>query len=362
MYASFTARRFRCFHDMTVAPLAQINLISGKNNAGKTALLEALWLHHGYFNPELGIRVSIFRGLTRIKTADAFQDLFADFDVATPIELVSQSADEVTRTVRITVREQTTSRLEFGRKELEGGNGHQEATPDRLSQESTELNTTRVDFELFSGQELVKRSQAFIEPTAIRIEQAAGVKEPLGIFLAATQTGGLEELAERFANLAVAKQEEQVVRFLQIVEPRLQRLAVQYRGGLPIIYGDIGLARLIPLPLMGQGMSRLLQIALAIPDAKNGILLIDEVENGIHHTIMQSVWRGIAELARSYQVQVFATSHSRECIDAALEAFRGANQVSFALHRLESAPNDMQAMTYDLEMLEAAAEIDAEVR
>lgn len=362
MYSSFTARHFRCFGDVTVAPLAQINLISGKNNVGKTALLEALWMHHGYFNPELGVRVSALRGLTRIKTSEAYHDLFSDFDVASPVELVSQDEGGTSRTLRITVNEQTTSRLEFRREDMNGSNGHEESATDRVGQESTELSTARIDLEFTIGNGPVIRSQAFIEPNAIRFEQAAGVKEPGGVFLGARQSGGLEEMAERFANLAVKKREERVVRFLQIVEPRLQRLAVQYRGGLPVIYGDIDLPYLIPLPLMGQGMGRLLQIALAIPDAQNGILLIDEIENGIHHTIMKPVWRGIVELARSYHVQIFATTHSRECIDAALEAFRDDRTADFVLHRLESADDGIRSMTYDLSMLQAASEIDAEVR
>ncbi|MFZ2361688.1 MAG: ATP-binding protein [Anaerolineae bacterium] len=362
MYSSFTARRFRCFRDMTVAPLAQINLISGKNNVGKTALIEALWMHHGYFNPELGIRLSVLRGLTRIKTLEAFHDLFADFDVAAPIEFVSQDERGITRTLRITISEQTRSRLEFVRDGLNGGNGYQESLADRTGQESTEASTARVDFEFTVGGGPAIRSQAFVEPNAIRFERAANVKEPTGIFLPAGQPAGLEEMAERFANLAVAKQEDQAVRFLRIVEPRLQRLAVQYRGGVPVIYGDVDLPRLIPLPLMGQGTGRLLQIALAIPEARGGILLIDELENGIHHAIMPAVWRGIAALARTYQVQIFATTHSRECIDAALEAFQDDLGVRFALHRLESANGDMRTMTYDLDMLRAAQEVDAEVR
>ncbi len=362
MYRSFAARRFRGFDNLTVAPLSQMNLISGMNNVGKTALLEALWMHHGYFNPELGIHLSVLRGLTRIKTVEVYHDLFANFDIAMPIELVSQDEAGNTRTLRIVISEQTGSRLEFRRDDLNGGNGHQESATNRMGQESTDPGSARIDFEFTSDSGLASRSHAIVEANAIRFDRAAGVKEPTGIFLAAGRPGGLEELAERFANLAVTKQEDQVVRFLRIVEPRLQRLAVQYRGGLPVIYGDIDLPRLIPVPLMGQGMGRLLQIALAIPDARNGIVLIDELENGIHHSIMQSVWTGIAELARANRVQVFATTHSRECIDAALAAFNADPTADFALHRLESTSDGIRAMTYNLDLLQAALEVDAEVR
>lgn len=362
MYASFTARRFRCFQNTTIEPLSTINLISGKNNVGKTALLEAIWMHQGYFNPELGVRVSALRGLTRIKPEEAFRDLFSDFDVSAPIELVSHDENGKSHELRITVSEPTTSRMEFRKDGFNGDNGHDETATDRISQESTQSVASEVELEFISEDGPTIRSQAVLEPNAIRFERTPGIKAPTGIFLTSRQSGDLEELAERFANLAVTKQEEKIVRFLRIIEPRLQRLTVQYRSGLPIIYGDIDMPRLVPLPLMGQGMGRLLQIALAISDATDGILLVDEVENGLHYTVMAPVWRAIAELAKEYRVQIFATTHSRECIDAARQAFVKIRDVSFALHRLETSSEGIGAVTYDLDMLDAAIEIDAEVR
>ncbi len=362
MHTSLTVRRFRCFQNTTIEPLSTINLISGKNNVGKTALLEALWMHHGYFNPELGIQVSVKRGLIRIKTEESFHDLFSDFDVSVPIELVSHDEDGKSRELRIAISEPSTSRMEFRTDRFNGDNGFDETATDRISQESTQLATSKVELEFTSGDDPTIRSQAVLEPNAIHFERTPGIKEPTGIFLTSQQSGNLEELAERFANLAVTKQEQKIVRFLKIIEPRLQRLTVQYRGGLPVIYGDIDMPRLVPLPLMGQGMGRLLQIALAISDAKDGILLIDEVENGLHYTVMAPVWRAIAELAQEYRVQIFATTHSRECIDAARQAFVNISDVGFALHRLEASPEGIRAMTYDLDMLDAAIEIDAEVR
>ncbi len=362
MHTSFTVRRFRCFQNTTIEPLSTINLISGKNNVGKTALLEALWMHHGYFNPELGVRVSAKRGLTRIKPEEAFHDLFSDFDISAPIELISQDEDGKRHELRITVSEPSTSRLELQKDRFNGDNGYDQTATDRISQESTQLTASKVELEFTSGDDPTIRSQAVLERNAIRFERTTGLKESTGIFLTSQQSGNLEELAERFANLAVAKQEKKIVRFLKIIEPRLQRLTVQYRGGLPIIYGDIDMPRLVPLPLMGQGMGRLLQIALAISDATDGILLIDEVENGLHYIVMAPVWRAIAGLAQEYQVQIFATTHSRECIDAARQAFVNISDVGIALHRLEASPAGIRAMTYDLDMLDAAIEIDAEVR
>ena len=153
-----------------------------------------------------------------------------------------------------------------------------------------------------------------------------------------------------------------IVKALQIVEPRLVSLRVQYRGGLPLIYGDIGLKRLIPFPLMGDGMSRLRGVALAMTDARDGILLIDEIENGIHHSVMSKLWKTVSALAQSNNVQVFATTHSIECVLAAYGAFNAREPYDFSLYRLDQVKGEIQAVRYDKETLAAAVETNLEVR
>ena len=65
MYLSFEINNFRCFENLKIRPLDRINLIAGKNNVGKTALLEAIWIFKGYHNPSLGISVDAFRGIEK---------------------------------------------------------------------------------------------------------------------------------------------------------------------------------------------------------------------------------------------------------------------------------------------------------
>lgn len=67
MYSSFEVRHFRCFRDLTITGLDRVNLIAGVNNVGKTAILEALFLHCGAYNPELAIRINAFRGIETMK-------------------------------------------------------------------------------------------------------------------------------------------------------------------------------------------------------------------------------------------------------------------------------------------------------
>lgn len=362
MYKSFTLRNFRCFSDLTIEPLRLMNLITGKNNVGKTALLEAMWLHHGYHNPSLGVAVNNFRGIQRLRKDEFLWDLFLEFDPYKTIELSSIDTNQQYRSLRITIQEQPITRLPLENNKTIRESGPRFSTSEVNSRESTEPFESKLLFDFTSPLGETFQAQAVVEQDSIRFERPPGIKEPNGIYLAARQRDDLNVLAERFSNLAVLKEQRQIVKILRIVEPDLQELTIQHRGGTPIIFGDVGKTRLMPLPLMGDGVGRLLRIALAIYDAKGGILLVDEIENGLHYTVLVNVWKAIMELARKYEVQIFATTHSSECIQAAHQAFTQTDGYDFRLHRLERVKGAIRSVTYDSETLDAAIETGLEVR
>jgi AAA15 family ATPase/GTPase len=88
--------------------------------------------------------------------------------------------------------------------------------------------------------------------------------------------------------------------------------------------------------------------------SKAEVLLIDDIENGIHCETLPQIWKGIATLAASENIQVFATTHSRECLAAAHETMKALPAYDFALHRLQRVNGQLQAVTHDQAMLEAA--------
>jgi hypothetical protein len=129
------------------------------------------------------------------------------------------------------------------------------------------------------------------------------------------------EEAERYGKLEIHEKQGVLTEVLQIVDPRLTRLASVVVGGVPILYGDIKMGRLMPLPLLGEGIGRLASLVLLIANAEHGVVLVDEIENGLHYSILTKVCTAVREVARLFDTQVFATTHSLECISAAHEAF-----------------------------------------
>ena len=104
-------------------------------------------------------------------------------------------------------------------------------------------------------------------------------------------------------------------------------------------------------------------MTLALYSARDGTILIDEVENGLHHSVLPDVWQSLYWLSREFNVQVFATTHSYECLIAARDAFKANKDQDFLIHRLgqwEDQP--IKATTYTYEALDFTLDFPAEVR
>ncbi len=141
--------------------------------------------------------------------------------------------------------------------------------------------------------------------------------------------------AAKFSEFEANNQQDKIVDILKIIEPRLKRLAVLATGGVPMVYGDVGVDYLIPISLMGEGIERLLSIVLLIMNAQGGTLLIDEIENGIHYSVLENIWQSINLATQKSNTQLFATTHSLECIKAAHKAFSKSESYDFRYYRLE---------------------------
>jgi AAA15 family ATPase/GTPase len=112
----------------------------------------------------------------------------------------------------------------------------------------------------------------------------------------------------------------------------------------------------------GQGFSKLFSLFCRMLVSKAEVLFIDEIENGLYYEAMPQIWRGIAALAASEGIQVFATTHSRECIVAAHETLKATADYDFAFHRIQRVKGRLEAITHDQEMLDTAIKSGLEVR
>ena len=118
----------------------------------------------------------------------------------------------------------------------------------------------------------------------------------------------------------------------------------------------------VPLKSLGDGAVRLFGTALALVNSGGGFLLIDEAENGIHHTVQHDFWRMVLRMANDHDVQVLATTHSWDCVRGFSQAATECAAAEGILVRLDRDDRGLRAVTYSEEVLETAAEQGIEVR
>ena len=120
----------------------------------------------------------------------------------------------------------------------------------------------------------------------------------------------------------------------------------------------------VPLKSLGDGAVRLFSVALALANSKDGFLLIDEVENGIHYSLQFDFWKMVMKAAHENNVQVFATTHSWDCVRGFARAALETEEVEGHLVRLyrHRKSGQVRAVEYSERDLKIAAEQGIEVR
>ena len=161
-----------------------------------------------------------------------------------------------------------------------------------------------------------------------------------------------EDLAVRAVGLAVGKDIER----LNVLEYVLRRGPVA-RGVVKMS----GTSRVTPIKSLGDGASRLFGIALALANSRNGLLLLDEVENGIHYSVQAELWKMILGIAERANTQVLATTHSWDCIVGFAQAALDSDGAG-VLYRLDRLGPDIRGIEYSTDMIRVAAEQRIEVR
>ncbi len=154
-----------------------------------------------------------------------------------------------------------------------------------------------------------------------------------------------ESLLVQLYDIAVKnKTKNKLIGLLKQIDQRLDAIesVAADTENKPCLHADIGLAKLTPISMLGQGFNRLTYLYAGLLGQGADYALIDELENGIHYSALPTVWQGIANIARELDIQLFITTHSYECIQAAAKVFE-ATPEEFQVIRLERTGDNVDA-------------------
>ncbi len=352
MYSEFSASRFRRFEDVAISGLNRVNVITGSNGAGKTSLLEGVFIASGAFSPELAVRVNAFRGMEGLlveiggDASAVMRSLFRDLDCSEPARLITKDDDGTVVSVEISVPKTSPVPVKSG---------------DLTTSDATASTVNALRLKTKVGNQKAIVSDLRVSASGMQVDQPRPARRKAVFLQPRTEASG-KELAARLGRVVVARQEDRLVSALQIIEPRLTSITSVLEGDQTVLYGDVGKNELVPLWLLGGGINHLAHIVLAIMEERGRVVLVDEIENGIYHSVLPDMWRVIAHAARESDCQVFATTHSRECVAAAHQVFSESFDYDLSVMRLEASNGHVDAVQYDRDTLEATIESDFEVR
>jgi predicted ATPase len=323
---------FRAFQRLVFAHLGRVNLIVGKNNVGKSSVLEAIRLYaDGGSSSTIGDLLEQ-RDLLDYRVLHK-SDVHTDRLEVAVEQLFHREADLFAK------------RATIGPK-----SGGPMLTIERVMLDADEI--LPVQQQSMFGDDIFSPGA---EPgIRVRLGETRVINVPLARFDAFTRWRGWTEVApvvfigpdgepdsdlgKLWDNVALTELESSVLDAMRVIEPDLERLSfVGESEGyerFPVVKIR-GYSRPLPLRTLGDGMNRLLTIALALVNSQNGILLIDEVENGIHYSVQVRMWELIFRVATQLNVQVFVTTHSWDCIEAFQQVANARPDVEGMLHRLE---------------------------
>lgn len=363
MLKTLHIKNFKGLSELKVNDISSVNLIGGRNNVGKTSLLEAIFLFLDRANPHMFLRLHAWRGVLSVGlTPEAmWAPIFTSYDFKHPIEISVES----------TKGEKNKLTLQINNKYIKQNiQGFSSPSFGQRPQIKTDINSPPsialdVTFKTENKNRKDQTAHLLIESGSLGMHIDFMDFQPVeAIFMAATSRNSPQEDAVRFGKLDLKGELEEIISFIkETIEPRLKSLSSIALEDQSVIHAQLeGISRKIPVSYMGDGMARLISIILAISNCENGFIFIDEIENGIHYSVIPKIWKGILKASQKYNCQVFATTHSYECLESAIKGIDANSHDKFRYIRLERDNDKLISNTYLFEELLASIEQGWEVR
>lgn len=364
MLRSISIENFRALREFRMSGLGRVNLLVGTNNCGKTSVLEAIHILAAVGQPDALVEALVRRGEipavgeTDIEIGHLFRGHRATEGVGFRI---ASANDQAESSVVASIQSREVGKPSFRELRNNGLSPHVHffGPGDRVSELGFRL-------EWHQGQRQVAidvpvTHESDVPLRGVGFARDEGQNEAVRFI----RTGGLsqDEVVQLFDATVLTPDEAVLLEALHAIEPTVERIASitgrhvddRGRGGMVMMVAG----QRVPAGSMGDGVGRLLGIALALVRAKGGILLVDEIDTGLHYTVLTKMWRLVLDTATRLDVQVFATTHSLDCYEALGEvAEPGRDDVS--LQRIERGR--AEAIAYTAGMLRKAAEHGIEVR
>lgn len=336
---------FRGIRHCVLGNLGMVNLFFGKNNCGKSSLLEAVFLLSGPSNPTLPVLINNLRSLNSFSEEDLRVN-FHDLDVSSEIRIVSEG--EQRRNVQIKMVESHSRQINL----------------EQLNQNNTEKvgkhYGLRVQFSVGDENKVHHTELIVSDSNNARANTDKTYKEAL--YAEYIPSGSLSmNVRDKLEFVINNKMENTILEALRIIEPQIKD--IQLVGNKVMV--DVGLPTRLPINVLGDGARKILYIILSVLNAKNGVLLFDEIDNGLHYTTMRKLWDVILHTCKKMNTQLFVSTHSLDMVKslvACIEGGKDAGTEVSSYKLVKKNDGELVALHYDAPHLVYAINQEMEVR
>jgi AAA15 family ATPase/GTPase len=371
---SLEIKNFRCFEHLTIEKLGRVNLIVGKNSVGKTALLEAIRIFANRGNPSIIFDILGYRNeieystllMDNTRQVDLFSSSEADMDSAIKYmfngrhyefgDTFSINSEKTRLSLGVALYAYSEEQSELGKRLigpvlLEDYDKYEELKP-------------RISISIDGSHR--HSMPLFFENRRIPPRRNEGDDSIICQFI---PVSGLEirSITAFWERVSLTNSEKEIVENLNKVVPDLSGINIagyseRSPSRSPFIIARIKEQIPVPLKSLGDGLYRAFGISLALASSSGGLLLIDEFETGLHHSVQADIWRVLFETAKRMNVQVFATTHSWDCIEAFQEVAAEDQNEEAMLISLQQRKAGIKAVSFGERELNIATRGHIEVR
>ena len=383
MLQSLKIEGFRGFQSFEMANLGRINLLVGKNNSGKTSILEAIQFLYAQNNIDIFLETISYRGefawlenklAGRTKVFEICH-LFPGHEIIPSKEIIIiGSRESHQESVTISVKSIPIQLSLFSDKndDLNNDNIFDDEEWNKLLLSIRWSQSQKpIELELLANGTLARDSIRRMASLS-RISHKIGIDNKIELRFLTPFSLTSSDMAALFDNIVLSPLEDLIIESLKIIEPKIERIAsigsgkystannLGVRGGFLIKIKNHD--QPIPIGSLGDGFWRMLGLVLAMVNLENGILLVDEIDSGLHFTVMTDMWKVVWETAKKLNIQVFATTHSRDCWQSLAELIteEKITDNDITIQRIDREKS--QSVIFDPEEIVIAAKSNLEVR
>ena len=356
-YEQLKIENFRGIKSLEIDDLARVNLFVGRNNCGKTSVLEAASLLTGMSNPTLLVGIENLRGLN-LNESSQLRNFFYRQKYTEGFRLFGKQKTES--------RELNVSPIyeNFNAGQIDSASSNNSAIVSDAIETYTLSSTAErslngLKFRFTHSAEKSRQCEATMRlvesgdsPLSFQLDEE--YKENTHIWFLGRSYG--PNMVDKMLN---EKCKDVLVGYLQAIESKVQDIRIGLDG---IVMVDIGMDNFLPINHLGAGIVRILNILSTIYWARNGILMIDEVENGLHVSSIKYMWEMVLESSKQNNTQIFMTTHSSDVIQGLSLALQDKSD-SVACFWLSKFDDDrIKAYRYSPDRLEKALDADIDIR